>query len=179
MDQNNLVILKDETNSFKMGETQFNRHKFYRCIEDGVDGYTVYGEHFTTDEFNLHFEFAYDKIMRDFQSIGLVNPMTLKPVSKKTFKELANIHTFTGGKGLYRAYFYNDVHVALYSFESSFRENKKTFIDCVYSHFINLCDGEMSAVDNKLIQFGNAGIPLSFSNLRIVDRITEKEFSLD
>ena len=171
--KDNLVILKKGVRTQRIGtanQTEFKVGKFYRSIvliNGNHKEAVVYGELFVNEEFDNLFEFAYDKIIRDFKGCGLFKTNG-KPISKTKFKELCDIRKY-GKRGLYKGYILmNNNANTMYCFKSNFLETKKTFIDCAYSNFIDICNGILDSVDNKLVQFGDSGISLSYNiNLRM------------
>ena len=177
--KDNLVILKEGVSTFEKSHTKFKPHTFYRSIiltNENRKEVLVNGEVFVNENFDNNFEFAHDRVMRDFKLCGLIKPNG-EPVSKTAFKKLADNHQYTSRtikSGLYKALFYTNVERGIYAFESAFKEPKKKFYDTVYSYFINIVNGEMDAIDNQLVQYGNCGIPLNFSNLRVRDTSQNK-----
>lgn len=181
--KNDLVILKEGVSTFEEGQVEFKPNTFYRSIilsNGNHKEVLVYGVVFVNENFDNIFEFAYDKVIRDFKLCGLIKPNG-KPISKTAFGKLADIHSYTSYRtksGLYKAFFYTQVKRGIYAFESSFKETKRSFLNTVYSYFICVINGNMDFIDNNLIQFGNCGIPLTFSDLRVRDTSKDKAFTL-
>jgi len=156
-----LVVLKTAITATK-GNTIFKANHFYRCIE--VDnGYVVFGEWFDKREFDSLFEDAMAKVMRDWLSIGLLKK-DFKPISKNAFKELADVH-FCGRRSLKVLYFKNS-RECIYGFYSTYVQ-KEEAIKEAYEWYLETLNGNYDHLDSTSICFGNCGIPLVYSKLRI------------
>jgi hypothetical protein len=167
MNKTDLVILKG-SNELKFKTDTLYPNTYYRCIkleENGVVQYLVYGINMDDEFFKEHFEFAYDRIMRDWEQIGLVK--NGKPITKKDFKELANVHTYGKQNQNLRIMFFGHPKEGMYGFYPTVSENKAKQLDRLYSwYLLILTNGNMNYFDQNNIQFGNKGIPLSYGSLR-------------
>jgi len=160
--QDNLVILREGVDVPIVETLNFQHNKFYRSIrlEEGSTTNTMVNGVIFGADFDKYFEFAHTKIMRDFQTIGLLKD-NLKPLSKTAFKERIHIQEFST-KGLYRAFAYVHPKELLYSFDTPFKETKKSFLDAIYGYYVDVCNGIMDMVDQEFIKFGNSGIPITY-----------------
>ena len=86
-----LCILKG-SKELKLDNDAMYPNTFYRCLEGDKKDIYVYGYNMPISEFEKNFEFAYERIMRDWERISLVK--NGKPISKTAFKALANVHTY-------------------------------------------------------------------------------------
>lgn len=162
MNKENLVVLKDALTATK-GHTQFKANHFYRCIPDN-NGALIYGEWFTKREYNSLFETVYDRMIRQFTDLGLI--VNGQPVSKAKFTKLADIHTYGNGHRAKKIWFFRnsrDVIWGFYPMQGNKTENAK---EC-YQYFTDLVSGNMEPIDSEDVNFGNAGIPLTYGKLRV------------
>jgi len=163
MNKENLVYLRESVETITVGHTIFKAHKPYRCVH-AVDGHLtsniVYGEPFSDEQFNIFFETAHERIMRNFTKIGLL--VDGKVVNKKTFKELAYTVKYGKGEGsFYVAYFYTHPKECMYRFSPLWAGGTKAVqMINLYNDYIDLVNGNVENIDNDLIQFGNRGLPL-------------------
>jgi len=169
MNKEDLVVLKGnivvtfESDSFKP-------HTHYRCIkitENNISQYMVYGIIFDEVKFNELFEFSQIRLIRDFKELGMLDKNN-KPLSKSKFLEKANVHCYGRAKNkVYRFYFYKKPHECMYMFESLFIGVKPMQLLEAYTNYTSIFLGLLDSLDSGLIQFGNCGIPLTNSKLRI------------
>jgi hypothetical protein len=168
MKKDNLVILRsDKALEFETDTMYPNR--YYRClkvIENDREEYIVYGIKFDKAGFENAFEFAYDRIMRDWERIGLIKNGKL--VSKKGFKELANVHLFGKQTNNLRIIFFGLPKECMYGFYPKYRENQAKQLITIYQWCENVIEGNMEYFDFEYIQFGNQGFPIYYRNLRSV-----------
>lgn len=169
MDKSNLVILKG-SNELKLGFDTLTPNKFYRCLKDSENGatsYFVYGINMSEEFFEAYFELAYDRIIRDWKSIGVIGSDGI--ITKKVFCEMADVHTYGKQTNNMRIMYFGGKD-CIYGFYPPFNENKVKQLDHMYRWYkeVVIC-GEyaMQYFDNREIQFGNCGIPLTFSDLRV------------
>jgi hypothetical protein len=164
MDKSNLVILRG-SKELKIDGEVFTPLTFYRSIEVTENATIVNGFCIPNDEIERDFELAYDKIMRDWELIGLV--VNGKPISKKAFTELIDVRVYGSQRQNIRVgYFMTHPKECLYGFYPMYNENKAKQIICMYGSYLETVAGKMTAVDQEYIQFGNCGIPLSNTDLR-------------
>jgi len=174
MNKENLVVLKgDKALEFETDTMYPN--KFYRCIKatenDNVQ-YCIYGIIFDQAGFDKNFEFAYDRVMRDWESIGLIRGGKLIPKSRFNF--FANVHVYGKRSNNLRIIFFGNPKDCMYGFYPAFSESQAKQLSAMYKWCENVIAGEMNYFDNDYIQFGNCGIPLSYGNLRVCSGVTSK-----
>jgi hypothetical protein len=163
MDKKSLVILRG-SKELIFGHEVFRPLTFYRSIEAGKDVRIVYGEPFLEHEMG-DFELAYDKIMRDWELMGLV--VGGKAISKKAFTELIDVRVY--GKqtqNLRIGFVMTNPKECLYGFYPMYNENKAKQVANMYGMYLSTIEGDMNYVDQEYIQFGNCGTPLSNTDLR-------------
>ena len=171
MKKENLVTLKRPINFLAHGHSTFKRYQYYRCIPDVIDnetkGYIIYGEYFTLEEYAQHFDLAYDRIIADFKALGLVDSQG-KAVSKTAFKKLADIHTYSNGRkaGTYHIWYFRDSRERIYGFYPM-QGNQKDTLNELYDYLLQVCNEDMTPVDEKDICFGNRGIPIGYGILSV------------
>jgi hypothetical protein len=164
MDKSNLVILRG-SKELKIDGEVFIPLTFYRSIAVTENATIVNGFCIPIQEIERDFELAYDKIMRDWELIGLV--VGGKAISKKAFTELIDVHVY--GKqtnNIRTGFFSTHPKECLYGFYPMYSENKAKQIANMYGMYLSTIDGDMNYVDQEYIQFGNCGIPLSNTDLR-------------
>ena len=166
MDRENLVVLKGDKELVFKTDTMYP-NKYYRCLKvaenDNVQ-YLVYGIVFDQKGFDENFEFAYDRIMRDWETIGLTKSGKL--VNKTTFRELANVHTYGKQSNNLRIIFFGLPKDCMYGFYPIYNENKAKQLNAMYSWCEQVIGGYMGYFDQDCIQFGKYGIPISYGDLR-------------
>lgn len=157
MGKTDLVYLRPEK-TLMLGDDLFKPNVCYRHVQDG-EKHIVYGNEIGELDFNNYFEYAYNRIVSYWISLGLID--NGKAVSKRRFKELADIHTYgktkvlyiRGGENIYGFYSYDTTNA-----------------DCLknsYNMFLETYYGNMYYFDRNEIQYGNCGIPLSGFKLRV------------
>lgn len=166
MNKDNLVILK-ASNELKLGSDTIYPNKYYRCLKDEEKGnarFYVDGINMSKDFFDEYFELAYDRIMRDWERIGLTKDGKL--ISKTAFKELASVHTYGKQTNNLRIMFFGFPKECMYGFYPIYSENKTKQLDGIYEWCKQVMDGNMNYFDTNHIQYGNKGIPLCYGALR-------------
>lgn len=166
MDRENLVVLKGDKELILGSETLYP-NKYYRCLkatEMDADSYFVDGNNMTHSFFEKYFEFAYDRIMRDWETIGLTKGGKL--VNKTTFRELANVHTYGKQSNNLRIIFFGLPKDCMYGFYPIYNENKAKQLNAMYSWCEQVIGGYMGYFDQDCIQFGKYGIPINYGDLR-------------
>lgn len=161
MDNKWLVILRG-SKALTLGTDTFTPNTAYRCleaVENRKNGYIVYGVWFSKSEFNKNFEFAYDRIVRDLEGIGLI--VNNKVVSKNKFKQMADVHTYVSYRVKpFHIVLFKGVDI-LYGFYPCFRESKADTLNYTYNNLVKFFEGDLIPVDQDFIQLGNKGIPIS------------------
>lgn len=165
MDKTSMVILRG-SKELILGTDTFRPNKAYRCCEakeSGKDGYIVFGVWFNKSYFHSNFEFAYDRIVRDLEGIGLI--INNKLVSKNKFKQMADVYSYQGYRVKpFHVAFFKGVDI-LYGFYPRFRESKLETMNYVYNNLVRFFDGDLLPLDQDFIQLGNKGIPISGGNI--------------
>ena len=137
---------------------------FYRkCLWGGA--WLVHGISFSQEEFDANFEDAHKRILRDFKTLSLVKGDNT-PISKSEFNRKADIHTY-GRK--YKVVYFHNIEVGrklIYGFFVNSTNNKDA-INEAYVDYKLILSGDLECVDNKRVQFGNNGIPLVYSALKV------------
>ena len=112
--ESNLVVLNENEHveTFKLngqiGTIKCN--KFYTCNKFHT-GYYIGCTYFDKDIFEKLFITAHERILNDFKTIGILTEDN-KPISKKSFIEKSDIHTYGNGQRalkivLFRTYINN------------------------------------------------------------------------
>lgn len=163
MTRNNLVVLKTTEPLF--WETEgFELNHVYRCltpIETESDSYLINAFWFTQEEFDLYFEFAYDRIMRDWTELGFVKDG--KAISFKEFKEYMDMVTYGKQNNNVRLGFVGVPKVKQFKFYPVGYDNKAIQLKQLYErHYKMTIDGDMVYVDAFKIKMGCNGIPISY-----------------
>ena len=163
MDKTNLVILKADKQLILVEDT-YQANRLYRCYtptENGSETFLVYGNNISYLEFDKYFEFAYNRVMREWESLGLL--VNGKPISKAKFKELSDIHTYGKNKVLFIRN--NEIIYGFYVMETNNVETLKRS----YNAYLELFYGNTYDLDRAVIQRGNRGIPISGGNLKFYE----------
>ena len=165
MDKTNLVYVKGG-DGFVDGVDEFKPNKLYRSIKVSENEWLVNGCSFDDDTFKEHFQFAYERIMHHWSDMGLLNGD--KPVSKKEFKERADIHHYiylSGRKSKLRIFIFSNATGIYYGFYPMEDTKVKNINEC-YQMYVDTVNGNMEYFDCKDIQCGDRGIPISYGDLR-------------
>lgn len=168
MNKFSLVYIKETNGGFTNIGIPFKPHTPYRCMiaEDNDEKeFLVYGEVFDEKTFNELFEFAYNRIMRHFETLGLVHISTnggIKPIGKKEFIERGYAVKYGKGKdSFWTLYYYTHPKELMYRFSPTFSGGSKAVqMTNLYNDFIELVNGNLQAIDDNEIEFGNCGLPL-------------------
>ena len=168
MKKDSLVILKGKTTLISEGtQTTFEPNKHYRCIEltEGkVSQFLVYGVVFDKDAFDSLFVNLHDVIMVQWAENGLL--VDGKKISKKAFVELLDLHTYGRGKSKLFIGFVGSKMDGLFVFQPLFRgDTKAKYLTNAYDMYKRVLDGDMTDIDEEILQRGNSGIPLSFGDI--------------
>lgn len=169
VNKNNLVVLKSRTTTLisEGTQTKFEPNKHYRCLsitENDRTEYLVYGVVFSQEAFESLFEYTYDRMMEEWSENGLL-PMN-KPLSKKGFVEVLDLHQYGKGKGKLFIGFVGNKMDGLFAFQPLFKgDTKAKFLAYAYEMYKDTLNGDMTHVDDEMLQRGNSGIPLSFGDI--------------
>lgn len=178
-----LVVLKEDVESFivEPSGTEFKQHTFYRAIQlenENQKEVLVFGEVFINEDFDNRFETAHERIMRDFKLAKLIDENG-KPISKTKFKKLCDLHEYSSSykskHKLFKGRFVTFKDRGIYTFQTNFRENKKEFFDTTYKMFMDIIDNDLYPIEYKTVQYGNCGMPLTYTNLRVRDTVKSEE----
>ena len=180
MKKENLVVLKG---SIIRGiwksktETEFSPNKHYRCIElleGGYSEFLINGVVMSRETFEYNFEYLFDRMIKEFKTIGLVSPNGHK-ISKSAFNEHIDVHQYGKGQNkLFIGFVGNKVN-GMYAFQPLCKgDTKVRFLKQIYQMYCDVLKGDMTNFDDEMIQRGNSGIPLSFRDIYF-----KKEISLE
>jgi|688.fasta_scaffold263689_5 hypothetical protein len=159
-----LVVLKSALTATK-GYTIFKANNFYRCIKvEG--GYIVYGELFDEREFESLFEDAISKVIKDWVKIGLLTENGVR-LSKTAFTKLADIHTYGSGRNKMYIWYFRVSKDCIYGFYPMRGTNMVERQNECYQWYLDILNGKYEPLDERDVCFGNCGIPLAYSRLRI------------
>lgn len=161
---NNLVILATALQATK-GTTSFLANRFYRHSVLEKNLHLVYGETFTQVEFDSLFINAIDRVKADFKKIGILGADE-KPISKSLFTKLADIHTYGSDRKGYKIWYFRGARDLIYGFYPMQGTKKENQTEC-YQWYLDILNGNHECLDDRDVCFGNCGIPLSYSKLRI------------
>jgi hypothetical protein len=160
MNKTNLVILRGNKELNLLGEPYYP-NRLYRCLtptEFESEEFLIHGNHVDMIDFDRYFEFAYNCVMREWESLGLI--VNGKPITKKKFKELSDIHTYGKRKILFIRN--NEIIYGFYVYETN---NVETLYRS-YESYLDLFHGNTTYLDRAIIQRGNRGIPICGGNLK-------------
>ncbi len=165
MNKESLVVLKGKTKVIvERTENSFLPNEKYRAVKQDDNSIIVFGELLDMETFNNLFETVYDRMIREWIENGLF-PMC-KPLSKKAFVELLDIHTYGRGQGKLFIGFVGNKMDGLFAFQPLFSgDTKAKFINHCYKMYQDTLNEDMTHVDDELLQRGNSGIPLSFGDI--------------
>ena len=168
MDKTSMVILKGTESGLVYEPNKFYRH----CLDVDYDfPHMIYGASITKEAFNEYFEYAHERIMRDWTKMNLV--VDGKPVTKKEFKELADVHTYGSGRKNLKIIFFGATKDCRYGFYPM-QGSKAANLNEAYNMYLDTINGNMEYIDDKDIQFGNTGIPIGYGDLRVWKTDTSK-----
>lgn len=168
MTKTSLVVLRSDKELQFETDTMYP-NTYYRSIqalENDVNEYIVYGIKFDQAGFDKNFEYAYDRIICDWETIGLIKGGKL--IHKSKFNLYANVHVYGKRLNNLRIIFFGNPRECIYGFYPRFSENQAKQLTEIYQWCENVIAGDVSYFENNDIQFGNCGIPLSYGNLRSV-----------
>lgn len=112
-------------------------------------------------------ELTYRDVISNFIDIGLIDPHTMKPVSKTEFKKRAKVHVYEGRTVKIRVAFFGLPRRLLCAFHPTFRDdNQKKLLEDAYNAFRDLVDHEdMERIGNGDVEFGAVGVPVSYGSI--------------
>lgn len=163
MEKHNLVVLKTTENLFWESDV-LHINTVYRClqpVESGDDdNYMIYGILFTPEEYDLYFELAVDRVIRDWTTFGIVTDGKL--VSFAKFKKAMDIHTYGKQTNNLRIGFMGISKENFYKFYPNLNGNKELQLKDMYNMAQYVLEGNMYYLDNRCIQFGTFGAYASY-----------------
>jgi len=169
MDAKSLVTLRSKTTTLISEGTQttFIPNKHYRCIEMKEGDYSeflVYGVVFSKEAFESLFVYTHDIIIEQWLENGLL--IDNKPLSKKAFIEVLDIHQYGKGKNKQWIGFVGNKIDGLFAFQCLCKgDTKARFISQAYQMYKDTLEGNMEHIDSELLQRGNSGVPLTFGDI--------------
>lgn len=163
MNKTNLVVLK--TSEPLIWETEhFALNQVYRCLEPvesgDEDNYMINTEWFTQEEFDMYFEFAHDRVMRDWTQLNLLKDG--KAISFAEFKRRVDVHTYGKQTNNVRIGFVGISKENFYKFYPPYDGNKQIQLKQMYDMYQYTIDENMYYLDNRGIQFGTFGAHVSY-----------------
>lgn len=106
-----------------------------------------------------------NQIYLRLKKLGLINEEN-EPILYSRFKNRATIHSYKAGRGLRRVVFIGSPDISLFGFYHPFKGSTDTEImKEAYARFQDLVKGDTSEFEAGAIQWGNCGIPETYSNL--------------
>lgn len=164
MEKHNLVVLKT-TQPFFWEEERLEPNKVYRCLiptESGSDeDYMINALWFTKEEYEMYFETAYDRVIRDWKALGFITADG-KQISFAEFKRRIDVHTYGKQINNLRIGFGGISKENFYKFYPSVDANKLIQLRDMYNMYEYTVNGNMYYLDNHSIQFGTFGIGVSY-----------------
>ena len=167
--KNHQVVLKSQ-DGFIYADNQFKSNTFYRCIQLSKgkrSEFMVYGCIFSAKDFKEKFEYAIDRIKRDFVELGLLKS-NLSIISKNLFSTSADVHQYGSKRSSsLHVWYFRISRDMIYGFYPSQGSRAKQLAEC-YQMYLETLEGNMDYIDCGDICFGNCGIPISYGKLRVV-----------
>lgn len=94
-----------------------------------------------------------------------------EPVLYSAFKNMAGIHRYNGRSGTLKVVFIGLPKENLFGFYAAFKNDTDTnVLKEAYSNYLKLVKGRIDPYETKDVQWGNAGIPLVYGDLRYQKR---------
>jgi len=148
-------------NSEKLPNCEFQNGHIYRHleIEDWKEEHMVYGVIFDNKTFKECFESYTDIVVEKAKELFYVNG---KPMTKKAFREMADIHVYSGHNFRQKVLFFGHPKRNCFAFKVEGANPK--IINEVYDIMKWFCIGEISEIVNGSAKSFNSGIPLSLSS---------------
>ena len=105
-----------------------------------------------------------EELIKNLVELGVVNG-DMKPISYSGFKNRASVHRY-GSPVKYKIVFLGQPKNNLFGFYVMYGDDTKVMKEA-YNMFLRLIKGNMEDYNIGDLQWGNAGIPLSYGNLRV------------
>ena len=160
-----LVVLKG-IDDFMIGHTEFNVGQHYRASILGKNDIVVYGEPFSSADFDNMFEFYQDKVIRDWKRVGLIKENG-KPITRKRFRDLLIINKYNNSKHsmrIFSLYVNGREKYAFYPLSGTLEMNYKE----MYQWYLDILSGDVSSLDNDEILFGNTPLPPQYGKIHFL-----------
>lgn len=103
-----------------------------------------------------------DQLIENLKVLGLVSIEDGRPISYSGFKNRASIHRYGN---TYKIVFVGHPKQNLFGFYVMY-DNDTQVMKEAYGMFVRLVKGDMEEYNDGDVQWGNAGIPLGYGNLR-------------
>lgn len=163
MKKSNLVVLKTSESLFWETE-RFDLNRVYRCLEPvesgDKDNYMINAEWFSKEEFEKYFEFAHDRVMRDWTQLNLLKDG--KAITFAEFKRRVDVHTYGSQTNNVRIGFVGISKENFYKFYPFADGNKQIQLRQMYDMYLYTIDESPYYLDNRGIQFGTFGVHVSY-----------------
>ena len=108
-----------------------------------------------------------EQLIDNLKCLGLISIESEKPISYSGFKNRASVHKY--GK-TNKIVFVGHPKQNLFGFYVMY-DNDTNAMKEAYQMFLKLAKGDMEGYNYNDIQWGNAGIPLGYGDLRQIDYI--------
>jgi len=168
-----LVVLKEVHEIIVVDQTKFRAHHFYRASPLDEKTMLVYGEPINNHNFKQYFETAQERILRDFEKLGII--VNGKIISKTAFAKKVVVHNYSGyprSNSFKVGYLYIHPKEIMYAFMPFFNQDTKAnTIRNAYQSVLDIIDGRMDCVDENYVQFANCGIPISMSSTAMLKKV--------
>lgn len=106
-----------------------------------------------------------EQLIDNLKVLGLVSIQDNKPISYSGFKNRASIHQYGNS---YKIVFVGHPKQNLFGFYVQYNNDSKVMKEA-YEMFVKLAKGDMDDYNYDDVQWGNAGIPLGYGNLRQIE----------
>lgn len=154
-------VKKEASNIGLLLSGNFKGDKFYRVLFDSdKKGCIVYGEWMSMDDFNANFELVIPELQKRLALL-----LGDKKVSFAEFKRRADVHTYGLGLKAIKIVFIGTKNnrFGFYPMQGNMTESLKES----YQLYVKLFEGDFEVIDSEDVQWGNCGIPISYSDLRV------------
>jgi hypothetical protein len=153
--ENSLCIVKENKRLvIREGIDEFEPNTLHRVSFDkNRKGCLVFGCWFSIKDYEKYFiDYA---ILTKERLVRMGLMVNDKPISFKEFKE----RVYVVGRGYINLHLYKHPKDSMFSFYPWGTTNKVDGLQKAYEMFINICNGDMSDFDSKLLRWSNGGLP--------------------
>lgn len=164
MDKTNLVYVRGGEAFENESGYSFKPNRLYRSIKVSDDEWVVNGYPFDDSTFKDCFQFAHERIIAQWSGMDLMKGDS--PISKTAFKKLADVHEYVGRRQKYRIVLFRNCIDIMFGFYPMNGTKAEAMDEC-YEMYCSVVNGNMEPFDDGDIQFGNRGIPISYSDLGV------------